>query len=103
MQVQKELQTLRAKANDAEQKLKKNDKIRVLEEEKEWYRKEVCAVCPSVPCVACATCAQGVTLRHLYGQPACWLTLPDPVVRVGYVAWVCLPTRLFVWTSSPPR
>ena len=40
-QVQKELQTLRAKANDAEQKLKKNDKIRVLEEEKEWYRKEV--------------------------------------------------------------
>ncbi len=41
-QVQKELQSLRAKANEAEAKLKKNDKIRVLEEEKEWYRKEVC-------------------------------------------------------------
>lgn len=39
-QVQKELQSLRAKANDAELQLKKNDKIRSLEDEKEWYRKE---------------------------------------------------------------
>lgn len=38
--MQKELQLLRTKANDAELQLKKNDKIRALEEEKEWYRKE---------------------------------------------------------------
>lgn len=39
-QVQKELQALRAKANEAELAMKKNEKIRSLEEERNWYRKE---------------------------------------------------------------
>ena len=41
LQVQKELQALKARANDAEMQLKRNDKLKTLEEEKEWYRKEV--------------------------------------------------------------
>lgn len=43
-QVQKELQALKARANEAELQLKRNDKLKSLEEEKEWYRKEVHAV-----------------------------------------------------------
>lgn len=39
-QVQKELQMLRAKANEAKLQLQKNEKIRSLEEERDWYRKE---------------------------------------------------------------
>eukprot|EP01029_Cantina_marsupialis_P000053 TRINITY_DN1004_c0_g1_i1.p1 TRINITY_DN1004_c0_g1~~TRINITY_DN1004_c0_g1_i1.p1 ORF type:complete len:282 (-),score=75.98 TRINITY_DN1004_c0_g1_i1:445-1290(-) len=38
--VQKELQTLRAKVDEAELEMKKNDKIRKLESERDWYRKE---------------------------------------------------------------
>lgn len=40
-QVQKELQALKARANEAEMQLKRNDKLKSLEDEKEWYRKEV--------------------------------------------------------------
>ena len=40
LSVQKELQQLRAKANEAELAMKKNEKIRSLEEERNWYRKE---------------------------------------------------------------
>jgi len=40
LSVQKELQQLRAKANEAELAMKKNEKIRSLEDERNWYRKE---------------------------------------------------------------
>jgi hypothetical protein len=32
---------LKARANEAEMQLKRNDKLKALEDEKEWYRKEV--------------------------------------------------------------
>ena len=38
--VQKELQALRAKLSDSEVKLNRDEKLRKLEEEKEWYRRE---------------------------------------------------------------
>jgi hypothetical protein len=38
--VQKDLQQLRAKLDDAEMSLKKNDKIRKLEEARDWFREE---------------------------------------------------------------
>ena len=38
--VQKELQELRAKVDEEELALKKHEKIRKLEEERDWYRKE---------------------------------------------------------------
>ena len=38
--VQKELQQLRSRLDDAEMSLKKNDKIRKLEEARDWFREE---------------------------------------------------------------
>ncbi len=38
--VQKELQQLRTRLDDAEMSLKKNDKIRKLEEARDWFREE---------------------------------------------------------------
>ena len=63
--VQKELQQLRARLDDAEMSLKKNDKIRKLEEARDWFREEALRL---VSILISLYFHRYFFLSHMYGE-----------------------------------